>query len=90
VKTVCTCSICRRAVRRAIVVAFRQRRCWMDEHMIGLVGKLSWLPRPFFRSVIADMLRQGLLIASCGPDDVVPRYILSALTLPVRTGGGER
>jgi hypothetical protein len=87
---VCTCAWCRRTIRESVALAFVRHRRWLGEWQIRFLANLGWVPLNFFRQVLAEMLRLGLLIrlSAAGRDDF-DRYLLSRLAVPVRARAGK-
>jgi hypothetical protein len=87
---VCSCDGCRRGIRGLITSAFRRERRWMGEWVIRVCARLGWVPLAFYREVLADMLRLGLLIKLNNPEGQFPEYMLASLTVtsrPRKRGG---
>lgn len=87
----CTCPVCRRGIRRQIGEAFRAERRWLGYWTLRHAARLGWLPEAYYRSVIDEMLRRGLLVA-IAPEDPrrdFPVYLAASIvSRPARKRGG--
>jgi hypothetical protein len=85
----CTCAQCRRSIRMVVEAVFRCERRWLGEYLIYAVGGLSWCPLWLYRDVIDDMVQAGLLLMIRRDRNRFPIYLLSALTIPVKSTRGS-
>jgi hypothetical protein len=87
---VCACAWCRRSVRTAIEITWEQHPRWMGVFTARYLCCVD-SPWPVYRSVFAEMIQLGILIASFETGDDYPRYILSRLTCrAAKPRGGNR
>lgn len=88
-KTCCTCKLCRLSIRLAITYAFEAHPRWWGEWFIRFHSDLGWVPLPFYREILDEMVRLGQLIMLAPPDRPYPVYILARLTLPTPARKGD-
>jgi hypothetical protein len=84
VKLVCTCSVCRRAIRDQIEGVFEREPRWMGEDEIRSLAWLSWVPDPLYRHILGRMALLGIVFKSNSPDEPVPVYLLARCMVPVK------
>ena len=86
-KTVCTCRMCRRDIRKRIEDVFLAEPRWMGELTILFHGRLGWVPMSFYRAILGRMVLLGIVIKS-EPDadepDGFPLYLLARCMVPAQ------
>lgn len=80
----CTCLLCREGLRLMILHVFEAMPVWQGEWTISSLGNLSRFERPFYRSVLTELVATGELLLLKGDAKRVDRYLPPRYLFPRR------